>query len=56
MNESFFRKPVPAITLAAAAGIAAHKANANAARAIGIPALMFGALLTLLFAALGLGS
>lgn len=56
MNDPFFRKPVPAIALAVGVGIAASQANANAARAIGIPALMFGALLSLVFAVLGLAS
>jgi hypothetical protein len=56
MNESFFRKPVPALALAVGVGIAASKANANAARAIGIPVLMFGMLLSLVFAVIGLGS
>jgi len=55
MNESFFRKPVPAVVIAVGVGIAASRANANAARAIGIPVLMFGALLSLTFVALGLG-
>jgi hypothetical protein len=55
MDESFFRKPVPALAIAVGVGIAASKANANAARAIGIPVVLFGVLLSLLFAVLGLG-
>ena len=55
MDESFFRKPLPAIAIAVGVGVAASKANANAAKAIGIPVLAFGALLSLMFAVLGLG-
>jgi hypothetical protein len=55
MDESFFRKPVPALAVAVGVGVAASKANANAARAIGMPVLMFGVLLSLMFAVLGLG-
>lgn len=54
MDESFFRKPVPAIAIAIGVGVAASKANANAAKAIGIPVLAFGTLLSLMFAVLGL--
>jgi hypothetical protein len=41
------------VTIAIGAGIVASKANANAAKAIGLPALLLGALLALLLAALG---
>ena len=53
LETSFHRQPVPAIAIAIAIGIAAGKANANAARAIGWPALMFSALLSLVLAAVG---
>ncbi len=55
MDSSFFRKPAAAIGIAVGVGIAAHKANANAARVVGVPVLLFGALLSLLFAAFGFG-
>lgn len=55
MDESFFRKPLPAIAIAVGVGVAASKANANAAKAIGIPVLVFGALLSMMFAVLRLG-
>jgi hypothetical protein len=55
LDTPFYRKPLPAIVIAAGVGIAASKANANAARALGVPALVFGALLSLLLLALGFG-
>jgi hypothetical protein len=54
VDELVFRKPLPAIAIAVGVGVAASKANANAAKAIGIPVLAFGALLSLMFAVLGL--
>lgn len=53
LNTSFHRQPIPAVAIAIGAGIVASKANANAAKAIGLPALLFSALLVLLLAALG---
>ena len=56
MDTPFYRKPVPAVGIAVGIGIVASQANANAAKALGVPALIFSALLALLLAALGLGS
>jgi hypothetical protein len=55
MDDSFFREPLPAIGIAVGAGIVAHKASSNAAKAIGIPVLLFAGLLSLLFTAIGFG-
>ncbi len=56
MDTPFYRKPVPAVGIAIGIGIVASKANANAARAAGLPVLVFSALLALLLAAFGLGA
>jgi hypothetical protein len=55
MDIPFSHKPLPAICLAVGLGIAASEANANAARVLGMPALLFSALLALTIAALGFG-
>ena len=55
MDDSFFRKPLPAIGIAVGAGIVAHKASTNAAKAIGVPVLLFAGLLSLLLTAFGFG-
>jgi hypothetical protein len=56
LDTPFYRKPIPAVGIAIGIGIVASKANANAAKAVGLPALVFSALLALLLAALGLGA
>jgi hypothetical protein len=56
MDTPFYRNPIPAVAIAVGIGIVASKANANAAKAIGLPPLLFGALLALLLAALGFGA
>ena len=42
--------------IAVGIGIVASKANANAAKAVGLPVLIFSALLALILAALGLSA
>lgn len=56
MDTSFYRKPLPAVGIAIGIGIVAGKANANASKAVGLPVLVFSALLALLLAALGIGA
>jgi hypothetical protein len=38
MQTNPLRQPMPALLLAVALGILTHKANANAARSLGVPA------------------
>lgn len=56
LDAPFYRQPIPAVGIAIGIGIVASKANGNAAKAVGLPALLFSALLALLLAALGLGA
>lgn len=37
MNEDPLRRPIPALALALGLAALAHRANANAARALGVP-------------------
>jgi hypothetical protein len=52
LDTPFHRQPIPAVAIAIGAGIVASKANANAAKSIGLPTLLFSTLLALLLAAL----
>jgi hypothetical protein len=56
MDTSFYRKPVPAVCIAIGVGIVAGKANANAAKALGMPLAVFSGMLALLLMVLALGS
>ena len=56
MDAPFYRKSIPAVGIAVGIGIVASKANANAAKAVGLPVLIFSALLALILAALGLSA
>lgn len=56
MDTPFYRKPIPAIGIAVCVGVAAGKANGNAAKAIGIPVLAFSGLLALLLMLFGFGA
>ena len=55
MDTPFYRESVPAVAIAVGIGILASKANANAAKALGVSPIVFGGLLALLLAILGLG-
>jgi hypothetical protein len=56
METPFYREPILAVAIAVGIGILAVKANANAAKALGVPPIVFGGLLALLFAVIGLGA
>ncbi|MGH2869449.1 MAG: hypothetical protein ACRDNK_18040 [Solirubrobacteraceae bacterium] len=53
LDTPFHRKPIPAVAIAVGLGILSSRANATAAKAVGVPALLFSALFALLFAAFG---
>jgi hypothetical protein len=55
MDTPFYREPIPAVAIAVGFGILASKANANAAKALGVSPMVVGGVLALLFAVLGLG-
>jgi hypothetical protein len=56
MDSSALRKPAPALALAIGLTIASHKANANAARALGIPSAAIGVLVAAALVVAGLRS
>lgn len=45
MNRSPLQEPAPALALAIGAAVLAHKANANAARSLGVPIAAVGLLI-----------
>jgi hypothetical protein len=56
MNKSPIHEPGPALALAIAAAVLAHKANANAARTLGVPVAVIGLLIAGALAVGGLRS
>ncbi len=56
MNKSPIHEPAPALALAIGAAVLAHKANANAARTLGVPVAVIGLLIAGALAVGGLRS
>jgi hypothetical protein len=54
MKTPYYKKPVPAVAIAVGVAVVAHKANENAARALGVPLLAISAIIALILGGLAL--